>query len=77
MESVKVGMFNLPGLAFKPGQISEELAIEMIAWAKENNCGTQMHETLWSFRNEKQREWFILRWSDSIQKLAVSEETAQ
>ncbi len=68
MESCQVGLFKLPGLRFIKGELPEELQAEMIAWAKENNCGTQMNDWLWSFKNEKQREWFILRWSDSIPK---------
>jgi len=68
MESCQVGMFKLPGLKFNKGNLPEELQQEMAVWAKENNCGTQLTEWLWSFKNEKQREWFILRWADSIPK---------
>ena len=73
MEQVKVGMFNLPGLKFNKGQLSEELTIEMVNWCKENHCGTQMNEWLWSFKNEGQRDWFILRWSDHIPKAETNE----
>lgn len=75
MEQCEVGMFKLPGLKFEKGFLPDELALEMLAWAKENNCGTQMNEWLWSFKNEKQREWFILRWSDELQKLKQKEES--
>jgi hypothetical protein len=68
MEHVKVGMFNLPGLKFDKGQIPDELQLEMEIWAKENHCGYMMNQWLWSFKNEAQREWFILRWTDEIPK---------
>jgi hypothetical protein len=68
MEHVKVGMFNLPGLKFEKGQIPTELQEEMSVWAKENRCGYAMNEWLWSFKTEAQRDWFILRWTDSIPK---------
>lgn len=67
MKNVEVGMFKLPGLTFQP-HLTEELVKEITAWCKENNCGTCMGPGLWSFRNEKQREWFILRWIDHIPK---------
>jgi sigma54-dependent transcription regulator len=69
MEHVKVGMFNLPGLKFEKEQIPPELDLEIQAWAQENNCGMQMNEWLWSFKNEAQRDWFILRWIDHIPKI--------
>lgn len=74
MEHVKVGMFNLPGLRFEKGQLPEELQLEMAIWAKENHCGMQMNDWLWSFKNEGQRDWFILRWVDSIPKPEATDE---
>lgn len=68
MEHVKVGMWKLPGITFKAGGLQSGVAEEMVAWAKENNCGTCMGPGFWSFRNEAQRDWFILRWIDSIPK---------
>jgi hypothetical protein len=62
MKQVKVGLFNLPGIKFEKDSLSEELHQEMLEWSKEHKCGTQMNEWLWSFKNEKQRDWFILRW---------------
>lgn len=62
-------MFNLPGLKFEKEQIPPELDLEIQAWAQENNCGMQMNEWLWSFKNEAQRDWFILRWIDHIPKI--------
>ena len=67
-EKVEVGMFKLPGLRFEKGQIPEDLHNDMVAWSKENHCGTAMNEWLWSFKSEEKRDWFILRWSDSIPK---------
>jgi len=75
MESCEVGLFKLPGLKFEKGIVPEEMHTEMIAWSKENNCGTSMNEWLWSFKNEKQREWFILRWSDEVNKLKADDDT--
>lgn len=69
MKNVEVGMFKLPGLVFERGELPPELNEEMIAWAKEEGVGMSMTENLWSFRKEAHREWFVLRWSDSIPKI--------
>jgi hypothetical protein len=61
-ERCEVGMFRLPGLTILKEGYDPELYQQQVAWAEENNCGTPMTENLWSFRNEKQRDWFILRW---------------
>lgn len=63
MEKCSVGMFNLPGLVFEKHEITPEIYEEMCEWSKENHCGTPMTETLWSFKSEAKRDWFILRWS--------------
>ena len=68
MKNVEVGMFKLPGILFQRGEITPELELEMIAWAKEEGVGMSMTESLWSFKKEAHREWFILRWSDHLQK---------
>jgi len=68
MKNVEVGMFRLPGLAFDKGQLSEELLTEMKQWAEAEGVGMSMTENLWSFKKEAHREWFILRWIDSIPK---------
>jgi hypothetical protein len=73
MEQVQVGLFKLPGIRFEKGQIPEDLNTEMIIWAKENHCGTNMNEWLWSFKTEAQRDWFILRWSELIPKVEKDE----
>lgn len=69
MKNCEVGLFRLPGLVFEKNQIGNELLEEMKVWAQEHKCGKCMTETLWSFKNEGQREWFILRWSDHIPKV--------
>jgi len=68
MKKVQVGMFKLPGLSFDKGEITPELNEEMIAWAKAEGVGMNMTESLWSFKKEAHREWFILRWIDHIPK---------
>ena len=74
MKNVEVGMFRLPGLAFEKGQLSDELLMEMVAWAKEEGVGMNMTENLWSFKKEAHREWFILRWSDHIPEMKKGED---
>jgi hypothetical protein len=68
MKQVEVGMFRLPGLAFERGELSTDLNEEMIAWAEAEGVGMSMTESLWSFKKESHREWFILKWSDRIPK---------
>jgi hypothetical protein len=66
MENCLVGLFRMPGLTFKKNTLSTELIDEMDQWSKDNHCGMKMTDTLWSFKNEKHRDWFVLRWSDQI-----------
>ena len=73
LKQVKVGLFKLPGLTF-PKDLDETIVEEMLAWVKENHCGTCMGPRLWSFKNEAQRDWFILRWADHIPKEEPKEE---
>ena len=73
MKQVQVGMWKLPGITFKAEKLSAELADEMVSWAKENHCGTCMGPGFWSFKTEAQRDWFLLRWIDSIPKEEVKE----
>jgi len=69
MKNVEVGMFRLPGIAFEKGELSEELNNEMKAWADAEGVGMSMTESLWSFKKEAHREWFVMRWIDSIPKI--------
>lgn len=63
----EVGMFKLPGIivsAEKDEELKPELLAEIDQWSKtEQGTGKRMTDTLWSFRKESQRDWFILRWS--------------
>ena len=68
MKHVEVGMFRLPGLTFGKEEITEEVLAEMTAWAESEGVGMSMTETLWSFKKEAHRDWFVLRWSDSLVK---------
>jgi hypothetical protein len=68
MKQVEVGLFRLPGLLFEKGQLSQDLQDTMIAWAEKEGVGMSMTETLWSFKKEAHREWFVLRWADHIPK---------
>lgn len=63
MQTVEVGMFKLPGLLLDKEELTEEKQLEINTWCEENKCGKNMTGSLYSFRNEKQREWFILKWS--------------
>lgn len=69
MKNVEVGLFRLPGISFERGELPTELNEEMIAWAKKEGVGMSMTESLWSFKKEAHRDWFVLRWSDSIPKV--------
>lgn len=68
MKHVEVGMWRLPGLAFKQGQLSEELNKEMQAWAAAEGVGMSMTERLWSFKKASHRDWFVMKWIDRIPK---------
>lgn len=69
LKTCEVGMFKLPGLIVeRPDDWSDELwqqtQTEMDEWAaSEQGTGTRMTESLWSFRKQSQRDWFILKWS--------------
>jgi hypothetical protein len=69
MKNVQVGMFKLPGISFEKGELSAELNEEMQAWANAEGVGMSMTESLWSFKKESHREWFILKWIDRIPKI--------
>jgi hypothetical protein len=74
MKHVEVGMFRLPGISFERGELPPELNKEMIAWAQAEGVGMSMTESLWSFKKESHREWFILRWIDQIPKIDKDEQ---
>lgn len=64
IKTCDVGLFRLPGIVLDKEEVNDEKLLEIEAWAKETNCGKRMTDLLWSFRNEKQRDMFILRWSE-------------
>lgn len=74
MKNVEVGMFRLPGIVFEKGELPAELNEEMIAWANAEGVGMSMTESLWSFRKESHREWFIMRWIDKIPKVVKDDD---
>jgi len=63
----EVGMFKLPGIiisAEKNEELKPELLEGIEQWSlTEQGTGKRMTQTLYSFRKESQRDWFILRWS--------------
>jgi hypothetical protein len=64
MKTCEVGLFRLPGVVIDKEEINNERLAEMDAWAASpQGVGKRMTETLWSFRKESQRDWFILKWS--------------
>lgn len=66
MENCEVGMFRLPGIKFEKTALPPELIQEMEEWCTQNNCGKKMNDWLWSFKKEKHRTMFILKWADQI-----------
>ena len=67
LTNCEVGMFRLPGLVISADgedEVKLEVLNKMEEWCNsEFGKGMRMTDTLFSFRNEKQRDWFILRWS--------------
>ena len=63
LKTCEVGLFRLPGVVLDKDEATPAKLEEIETWAKETNCGKKMTDLLWSFRNEKQRDMFILRWS--------------
>lgn len=67
MKTCEVGLFKLPGIVFEQGQLTDQQIIDIAKWSEETRCGKQMSNTLWSFKNEKQRDMFLLRWASELQ----------
>jgi hypothetical protein len=68
MKQVTTGMFSLPGISFDRDEISAEILAEMTEWVEKSECGMQMNERLFSFKNDGHRNFFILKWSDYFKK---------
>ena len=67
IKTCKVGMFQLPGVVFDKDQLTPEKVAEMDQWAAApGGVGKRLTEVLWSFKNESQRDWFILKWCDDF-----------
>lgn len=64
IKTCEVGMFRLPGVIMDIKEMTQEKIAELDEWASTaQGTGKRLTETLWSFKNESQRDWFILRWS--------------
>lgn len=64
MKTCDVGLFRLPGVVIDKEEATEDKIKEMDEWAQSaQGVGQRMTETLWSFKKESQRDWFILKWS--------------
>jgi hypothetical protein len=46
-----------------PHLLHELKMIEIDLWVKENRLGKRMAFNMWKLKNEKARNWFILKWS--------------
>ena len=64
IKTCQVGLFKLPGVTLDKEELTPELLDEMELWLhSEQGVGMKMTDTLWSFKTEAQRDWFILRWA--------------
>jgi hypothetical protein len=64
MKTCEVGLWRLPGVVIDKEEVNEQVLKEMDAWAASpQGVGKRMTDTLWSFKKESQRDWFILKWS--------------
>lgn len=65
MENCEVGPFRLPGVKVDPNRFSEEQFLEIMIWVKENH-GWATEQGLFSWRSDKHRSWFWLKWGDLV-----------
>ena len=64
IKTCEVGLFRLPGVVLDKEEVTETKLAELDEWAASTQgTGKRLTEVLWSFKNESQRDWFILRWS--------------
>ena len=62
-EICEVGPFRVPGVTLKEPPTADELS-EMDVWANsDQGTGKRLSDTLWYFRKESERDWWILRWT--------------
>lgn len=62
MTNCEVGPFRLPGVKLDPEQFTEAQIAEMTAWVRENH-GYATEGGLFSWRTDKHRSWFWLKWA--------------
>lgn len=62
MEDCQVGPFRLPGVRVDRARFSDQQFQEMSQWVRENH-GWATEQGLFSWRSEKHRSWFWLKWS--------------
>jgi len=43
--------------------MNESMMIQVDNWVRNNNLGKRMAFNMWKLKNEKCRNWFILKWS--------------
>lgn len=61
----EVGLFRLPGISIDAETTTDEHLDEIAAWSESTHgVGKRMTPTLWSFKSENQRDWFIIKWFD-------------
>lgn len=65
MNQVKLGPFSLPGIQLDQALTDAQLE-EITQWCQEKHCGTIMNNKLISFKKTKERDWFILRFADTL-----------
>lgn len=68
VKMVELGLFRLPGIVIEENEdekLSLETLTEMREWSKEHKCGQEINpnKMIWSFKNEKQRNFFLMRWA--------------
>jgi hypothetical protein len=68
-DMVEIGMFNLPGIVIQDDEenkVSATQLQELREWANEDPKarGKEIneHKRIWMFKNDKQRNYFIMRW---------------
>lgn len=62
VDMCEIGPFRLPGIQFDKVEWTQDELEKIKEWSKENHCGIPVSDTLWSFRTEAKRTWFLLRW---------------
>ena len=68
-DMVEIGMFRLPGIVIQEDEenkVTEEQLTNLREWASEDPKarGKEINpsKNIWMFKNDKQRNYFIMRW---------------